>query len=73
MRPKNSLGHIKCCDFLDPPFIVFPHLLTGKAFVIFKKKCEAESAISELNKRCLSLGEGRYCICCFVFHVELLF
>ncbi|KAK7335968.1 hypothetical protein VNO80_28133 [Phaseolus coccineus] len=31
----------------------------GRAFVIFKTKGEAESAISELNKRCLSLGEGR--------------
>ncbi|QCE08917.1 hypothetical protein DEO72_LG10g135 [Vigna unguiculata] len=31
----------------------------GRAFVIFKTKCEAESAISELSRRCLSLGEGR--------------
>jgi len=56
------VGYSKCCDFLDPPFIVFSHLLIGRAFVIFKTKCEAESAISELSRRCLSLGEGRYCI-----------
>ncbi|RDX90601.1 Protein ANTI-SILENCING 1, partial [Mucuna pruriens] len=31
----------------------------GGAFVIFKTKDAAESAISELNKRCLILGEGR--------------
>ncbi|KAK7402322.1 hypothetical protein VNO78_14501 [Psophocarpus tetragonolobus] len=31
----------------------------GRALVIFKTKDAAESAISELNKRCLVLGEGR--------------
>nr|KYP59583.1 hypothetical protein KK1_015019 [Cajanus cajan] len=31
----------------------------GRALVIFKTKDAAETAISELNKRCLTLGEGR--------------
>ncbi|KAK7271154.1 hypothetical protein RJT34_26810 [Clitoria ternatea] len=31
----------------------------GRALIIFKTKDAAESAISKLNKRCLSLGDGR--------------
>ncbi|KAJ7951855.1 Bromo-adjacent domain-containing protein, putative isoform 1 [Quillaja saponaria] len=31
----------------------------GKAFVIFKSKVAAEFAMSELNRRCLLLGDGR--------------
>ncbi|KAK4267507.1 hypothetical protein QN277_024280 [Acacia crassicarpa] len=34
-----------------------PHY--GRAFVVFKKKDAAESALSRLNKRCLILGDGR--------------
>ncbi|XP_054783020.1 protein ANTI-SILENCING 1-like [Prosopis cineraria] len=34
-----------------------PHY--GRAFVVFKTKDAAESALSQLNKRCLILGDGR--------------
>lgn len=47
-------------------------MLTGRALVIFKTKDAAKSAIFELNKRCLVLGEGRYFICGFVLHVEVI-
>ncbi|RDY11054.1 hypothetical protein CR513_04328, partial [Mucuna pruriens] len=45
--------------YYEPPLIVFSSAVGG-AFVIFKTKDAAESAISELNKRCLILGEGSH-------------
>ncbi|KAK9266277.1 hypothetical protein L1049_001798 [Liquidambar formosana] len=42
---------IECSTFSSPHY--------GKAFVIFKSKVAAESAISELNRRCLMLSDGR--------------
>ncbi|KAM3284568.1 protein ANTI-SILENCING 1 isoform X2 [Capsicum chacoense] len=37
----------------------FSNPLNGKAFVIFKSSEAAETAISELKRRCLMLGDGR--------------
>ncbi|XP_062023004.1 protein ANTI-SILENCING 1-like isoform X3 [Rosa rugosa] len=42
---------IPCTPFSNPRY--------GKAFVIFKSSDDAESAIVELNRRCLTLADGR--------------
>ncbi|KAK9923031.1 hypothetical protein M0R45_031466 [Rubus argutus] len=42
---------IPCTPFSNPRY--------GKAFVIFKSSDAAESAIVELNRRCLTLADGR--------------
>jgi hypothetical protein len=52
---------------LDHQLILFAHLPTGRALVIFRSKDAAENAISELTRRCLVLEGGRYFIYCFVF------
>lgn len=40
---------------LDHQLILFAHLPTGRALVIFRSKDAAENAISELTSRCLVL------------------
>ncbi|XP_050383486.1 protein ANTI-SILENCING 1-like [Argentina anserina] len=42
---------IACTPFFDPRY--------GKAFVIFKSSDDAESAIFQLDRRCLTLADGR--------------
>ncbi|PRQ50774.1 putative BAH domain, nucleotide-binding alpha-beta plait domain-containing protein [Rosa chinensis] len=42
---------IPCTPFSNPRY--------GKAFVIFKSSDDAETAIVELNRRCLTLADGR--------------
>lgn len=41
------------------PYNMFSNPLNGKAFVIFKSRDAAETAIFELKRRCLMLSEGR--------------
>lgn len=62
-------------DFLllDHQLILFAHPPTGRALAIFRSKDAAANAISELNRRCLILEDGRYFIYHFLFSSALLF
>ncbi|XP_038693372.1 protein ANTI-SILENCING 1-like isoform X2 [Tripterygium wilfordii] len=51
LNEKVQAKIIQRCTFASPHY--------GKAFVIFKSKFAAESALAELRKRCLMLSDGR--------------